>query len=89
MSVEEQKIFDDFPQADCHTCHNYWYDQCDGVPVNLKRNCSSFIATRTYDIPKQINTLYNALKSLNKHIIVIYILLAVYFFIEFITELIS
>lgn len=82
------KIFEEY-EVDCNNCSNYWDSKCDGVPVNLKRNCSSFIATRTYDIPKQINTLYNALKSLNKHIIVIYILLAVHFFIEFITELIS
>ena len=82
------KISEEY-EVDCNKCSHSRDSKCDGVPVNLKRNCSSFIATRTYDIPKQINTLYNALKSLNKHIIVIYILLAVYFFIEFITELIS
>lgn len=57
------QIFDDY-EVDCNECANYWNDSCDGVPINKKRNCTSFVATRTSDIPQQIkqlqrNVVYN------------------------------
>lgn len=64
MSVE-QKIFDDFPQADCHTCHNYWSDQCDGVPVDKSRKCTAYKATRQSDLPLRIEKLEKSMKSTN------------------------
>ena len=47
------KVFDDY-EVNCNECEHYWCSDCDGVPINEKRNCASFKATRTVDIPKQI-----------------------------------
>mgnify|MGYP003418624221 CR=1 FL=1 len=57
------KIFDDY-QVDCNECKKYWDSSCDGVPINKKRNCTSFEATRTTDIPKQIERLNKSIKHL-------------------------
>ena len=57
------KIFDDY-QVDCNECKKYWDSSCDGVPINKKRSCTSFEATRTTDIPKQIEKLNKSIKHL-------------------------
>ena len=54
------KIFDNY-EIECNDCQCYWDSSCDGVPIDQKRNCTSFIATRTKDIPMQI-------KKLNKKV---------------------
>ena len=56
----EKKVFDDY-QVDCNECQHYWTDNCDSVPVGKTKQCKSFIATRTTDIPKQIGKLKNEL----------------------------
>ena len=61
----EQKIFDDFPQADCNTCRTYMLDQCDGVPVGESRKCTAYEAVRHSDIPMQIEKLQSDIKTLN------------------------
>lgn len=61
--MSNNKRFDDY-EVDCNTCGNYWNDTCDGVPIDKKRNCNSYIATRTTDIPKQIEKLKNSIKWL-------------------------
>lgn len=53
MTTSHSKIFDDY-EVECNDCQHYWDDTCDGVPIAKKRNCTSFIATRTTDIPLQI-----------------------------------
>ena len=60
----EQKIFDDFPQADCNTCRSYMLDQCDGVPIGESRKCTAYEATRQSDLPMQIENLEKEIKSL-------------------------
>lgn len=50
------QIFDNY-EVNCNECSNYWNDTCSGVPINKKRNCTSFTATKASDIPKQIQQL--------------------------------
>ena len=57
------KIFDDY-EVNCNECKNYWDSSCDGVPITKRRNCTSYIATRTVDIPKQIEKLKKSIKWL-------------------------
>lgn len=64
MSTPHSKVFDDY-EVECNECEHYWDSSCDGVPIDKKRNCTSFKATRTIDIPMQIKTLdkrYDKLK---------------------------
>jgi hypothetical protein len=55
------KIFDDY-QVDCNECKKYWDSSCDGVPISKKRNCTAYEATRTVDIPKRIDDLWECIK---------------------------
>ena len=50
------KVFDDY-EVNCNECSNYWNDTCSGVPINKKRNCTAYVATKASDIPKQIQQL--------------------------------
>ena len=52
----ENKIFDEF-QVDCNTCESYWDNQCDGVKVGTKRNCTSYKATRKVDVVQEVSNL--------------------------------
>ncbi len=63
--MSDNKIFDDFYTVDCNECANYWTDACDGVPKGANRSCNSFSATREVVIPKKIERLESALKSLS------------------------
>lgn len=63
--TEEQKVFEEYPKADCNTCRSYMQDQCDGVPVGITRKCTSYVATRQSDIPKQIEKLNEDIIKLN------------------------
>ena len=54
--MNDNKIFDNY-EVECNECQHYWTDSCDGVPISQKRNCTSFVATRTTDIPMQIKIL--------------------------------
>ena len=62
------KVFDDY-EVNCNECQSYWDSSCDGVPLDKKRNCTSFIATRTTDIPKQIAQLKHEVVLHRKFII--------------------
>lgn len=56
--------FDDWQDVvDCHDCHHYWSDTCDGVPVDKRRNCQSFVATRNSDIPKRLSKLEDTVRG--------------------------
>lgn len=62
--IEESKIFEPFPEADCNTCRSYMLDQCDGVKVGQSRKCTAYKATRQSDLPMQIENLKKEIKSL-------------------------
>lgn len=62
-----EKVFDDFPEANCNTCRSYWSDQCDGVPVGESRKCTAYEATRQSDIPMQIEKLTKEIKTIHFH----------------------
>ena len=67
MSKENNNtvIFDDWKEVvDCNECQHYYNDTCDGVPKGTKRNCQSFLATRSVVIPNQIKELKRANKRL-------------------------
>ena len=61
---KEEKIFEDYPEVDCNTCHSYWTDQCDGTKVGQSRKCTAYEATRQSDLPMQIEKLEKDIKSL-------------------------
>ncbi len=62
---DKPKVFDDFYEVDCNECEHYWTNTCDGVPKGANRSCNSFSATREVVIPKKIERLESALKSLS------------------------
>lgn len=63
---QNPKRFDDY-EVDCNDCQHYWRDTCDGVPIEKKRNCTSFKAARTYDIPEQIKQLREDINSVERY----------------------
>lgn len=85
MNCTNTKIFDDY-EVDCNECTHYWDSSCDGVPVNIRKDCSSFIATRTYDIPNQIKSLYTSLKSLQGYSLITGIILVSHLLMELICK---
>ena len=53
--------------VDCNSCTLYWNEQCDGTqntPQGSTRLCKAYKATRRVDVPLQIKSLQNGLKSL-------------------------
>ena len=66
----EQKVFEEYPQANCNTCRSYMLDQCDGVPVGESRKCTAYEATRQSDMPMQIENLAKEIKSIRLHLVV-------------------
>lgn len=76
------KIFDNY-EVECNECEHYWDSSCDGVPIDKKRNCTSFKATRTIDIPMQIKNLdkrVNKIKVIAIGLIILDIVLGVVMF---------
>ena len=67
------KIFDNY-EVDCNECQHYWDSSCDGVPIDQKRNCAVFIATRTKDIPMQIKKLNKKVDKLKAAVISVLII---------------
>jgi hypothetical protein len=67
------KIFDDY-DVDCNECTHYWDSSCDGVPIDKKRNCTSYKATRTVDIPMQIKKLVKRIDRLKALVITLLII---------------
>lgn len=65
------KVFDDYIPVDCNDCQHYWNDTCDGVQsADREVPCTSYIATRTSDIPKRIERLEKNVKELYTNSIV-------------------
>ena len=54
---------------DCNDCEHYWNKLCDGVPEGSERRCTAFKATRSVDIPAEINALRQTLKWFNAALI--------------------
>lgn len=60
--MEDKKIFDDFPEANCNQCEPYWTNQCDGASKGSERVCTGFKPVRSVKIPEEIKSLRNNLK---------------------------
>ena len=60
---KEQKVFEEYPEANCNTCRSYMLDQCDGVPIGESRKCTAYEAIRMADLPKQIEKLEQRVTS--------------------------
>ena len=69
LMTTEQKVFEEFPQANCNTCRSYMLDQCDGVPVGESRKCTAYEATRQSDLPMQIEKLNDEIKTIRLNLI--------------------
>lgn len=50
---------------DCNDCEHYWNKLCDGVPEGSERRCTAFKATRSVEIPAEIDALKERLKWLS------------------------
>lgn len=55
--------FDDW-EVDCGDCQHYWDDSCIGVPIEQKRNCTAFVATKKVDIPVRIERIESEVRGL-------------------------
>ena len=75
---DKPKVFDDFYMVDCNECENYWTNACDAVPKGANRSCNSFKATRSIVIPKKIERLESALKSLSFGVICLGVALVIH-----------
>ena len=68
MSINDKKNsrFDEWEsvEVDCNTCDNYWTNSCDGVPLDKKRNCQSYIASRSISIPEELEEVKQQLQML-------------------------
>ena len=53
------KRFEDWQEVDCNECSHYWDSSCDGASKGSKKQCNSFLATRTVVIPEKIKALEN------------------------------
>lgn len=63
--MAEDKRFDDWLEVDCNQCSHYWDNSCDGVRSHVKgcrKPCNAFLATRSIEIPQEINRLKRAFK---------------------------
>lgn len=69
------KFFDEY-YVDCVECQHYWNDSCDGVPDATERQCTSFVATLSINVPKQIKALKLQNKWLVRFVVILMIWLA-------------
>lgn len=69
--METNKIFDEFPKADCNECEHYWTTACDGTKKDETKVCNSFSATRHVVIPEQIKRLERKIDGLSISIILV------------------
>ena len=57
--------FDEWDEiVDCNYCQHYYDNTCDGVSKGSTRLCKQFKAVRGMNIPEEIKSLQNGLKSL-------------------------
>ena len=77
-------VFDE-QYTDCNNCEAYWNNQCDGVTVGSERTCTAFKATRREDIPQQIKSLRERIKTLERQCL----FLNTYIFIDALSHLID
>lgn len=61
MNNEYRTIFDDFPVVECNECEHFWNNSCDGVRIDQKRPCKSFLATRKVNLPREVESLKKTL----------------------------
>ena len=75
-----QILFDDWSEVkDCNKCEPYWNNQCDGVKVGSKKSCTAFKATRSVDIPLEIETLKKRITLFRLSVLCIAIAEAIHF----------
>lgn len=60
---KNNQIFDNY-EVDCNTCESYWNSQCDGVKIEDRRKCNSYIATRDIDVVKELGKCKEKIKGL-------------------------
>lgn len=72
-----KQVFDE-QYTDCNKCEAYWNNQCDGVTVGSERTCTAFKATRRVDIPQEIKSLRERVKSLERHSFILNIIIILY-----------
>lgn len=57
--------FDEWDEiVDCNDCQHYYDNTCDGVSKGSTRLCKQFKAVRGINMPEEIKSLRNGLKSL-------------------------
>lgn len=57
--------FDEWDEiVDCNDCQHYYDNTCDGVSKGSTRLCKQFKAVRGINMPEEIKSLQNGLKSL-------------------------
>ena len=61
----ENKRFEEWEDVSCNECVHYWDSSCDGVPVDKRRNCTAYKASRTVSIPAEIESLNKRVKCLS------------------------
>jgi hypothetical protein len=68
MKQEKSKSpsrFDEWDEiVDCNDCQHYYDNTCDGVSKGSTRLCKQFKAVRGINMPEEIKSLQNGLKSL-------------------------
>lgn len=60
----ENKRFDEWKDVDCNECSHYWDSSCDGI-TGAKKQCNSYLATRSILIPEKLKRLQKSIKCLN------------------------
>lgn len=67
--TNENSRFDNWTHVDCNECQHYWNALCDGTVKDSEKPCTAFVATRSTDIPEQIKSLKDSLKSVRTCVI--------------------
>lgn len=80
--MSESKRFEDWTKVDCNNCQHYWTDTCDGVPVGSEKPCTSFLATRNTDIPRQIEWLRKRLNRLNLAVMCVALSILIHYLVD-------
>lgn len=73
--------WEEITSVDCNDCKRYYDETCDGAPQGPQRLCKAFLATRRVDLPEQIKSCQNGLKSLTDDVVTLRFAVAIEFII--------
>ena len=63
--------FDDWSDVvDCNECARYWDSSCDGVKPNERKNCNSYLATRSVVLPERVKQLEDRVNMLQRILVI-------------------